>query len=88
MIDDLRLEINVLLNNNIGNLKWIIILHIFGHFARFEGGWLSRSDRWLLGGILTKHKYNKRQPLAIQNFIECEAHRKLVLAGSKSKEDE
>ena len=49
-------------------------------FAAF-GKWLSRIDRRLLNGMLAKRKYNKRQLLAIQNFIECEAHRELVLAG-------
>jgi poly-gamma-glutamate synthesis protein (capsule biosynthesis protein) len=49
-------------------------------FSAF-GKWLSRIDRWLLNGMLAKRKYNKSQSLAIQNFIECEAHRELVLAG-------
>ena len=31
--------------------------------------------------MLAKRIYNKRQLLAIQNYIECEAHRELVLAG-------
>lgn len=50
------------------------------HFAGF-GKWLSRIDRYLLNGILAKRKYNKRQLLAIQNFVECEAHRELVIKG-------
>lgn len=48
------------------------------------GKWLSRIDRYLLRGALVKNKYNKNQLLAIQNYIECEAHRELVLAGLKS----
>ena len=47
------------------------------------GKWLSRIDRYLLKGMLAKRKYNKNQLLAIQNFIECEAHRELLLAGLK-----
>lgn len=31
--------------------------------------------------MLAKHKYNNKQLLAIQNYIECEAHRELMLTG-------
>jgi len=55
-------------------------LSYVSQFAAF-GKWLSRIDRRLLNGMLAKRKYNKRQSLAIQNFIACEAHRELVLAG-------
>lgn len=55
------------------------------NFSAF-GKWLSRVDKYLLKGILAKSKYNKKQLLAIQNFIECEAHRELVLTGLKIKE--
>ena len=55
------------------------------HFAGF-GKWLSMLDRYLLKGMLAKRKYNKKQLLAIQNYIECEAHRELVLAGLKIEE--
>ena len=55
-------------------------LSYVSQFAAF-GKWLSRIDRRLLNGMLAKRKYNKRQSLAIQNYIECEAHRELVLAG-------
>ena len=51
------------------------------------GKWLSRIDRRLLNGMLLKRKYNKKQLLAIQNFIECEAHRELVLAGLQIEEN-
>jgi len=51
------------------------------------GKWLSRIDRRLLNGMLLKRKYNKNQLLAIQNFIECEAHRELVLAALKIEEN-
>jgi len=49
--------------------------------------WLSRIDRILLNGMLMKEKYNKKQLLAIQNIIECEAHRELVLAALKIEEN-
>ena len=55
-------------------------LSYVSQFAAF-GKWLSRIDRRLLNGMLAKRKYNKKQSLAIQNYIECEAHRELVLAG-------
>ncbi len=45
------------------------------------GKWLSRIDRKLLNGMLLRRKYNKNQLLEIQNYIECEAHRELLLAG-------
>jgi len=55
------------------------------HFAGF-GKWLSMLDRYLLKGMLAKRKYNKKQLLAIQNYVECEAYRELVLAGLKIEE--
>jgi poly-gamma-glutamate synthesis protein (capsule biosynthesis protein) len=55
-------------------------LHYVIQFGAF-GKWLCRIDRRLLNGTLAKRKYNKEQLLAIQNSIQCEAHRELVLAG-------
>lgn len=43
------------------------------------GKWLSIIDRHLLKGRLLKHKYNKKQVLILQNYMECEAHRELIL---------
>ncbi|GKX31762.1 hypothetical protein SH1V18_42420 [Vallitalea longa] len=51
------------------------------------GKWLSRIDRHLLKGYLLRHKYNKKKLLAIHNYIECEAHRELVIEGLRSKEN-
>jgi hypothetical protein len=53
-------------------------------FSGFEK-WISRIDRRLLNGMLTKMIYNKKKLLTIQNFIECEAHRELVIEGLKEK---
>lgn len=39
---------------------------------------ISKLDRYLFNNMLVKHKYNNRQLLAIQNYIECEAHRELL----------
>lgn len=50
------------------------------------GKWLSRIDRRLLNGILMKKKYNEKQLLTIQNSIECEAHRELIITGFKNRE--
>ncbi|AEB75394.1 CapA family protein [Clostridium botulinum] len=49
------------------------------------GKWLSRIDRHLLRGRLLRKLYNNNQILKIQNFIECEAHRELVLMGLKGE---
>lgn len=47
------------------------------------GKWTSRVDRYLLRGALLKRKYKKSDLLALQNYIECEAHRELLLWGLK-----
>lgn len=47
--------------------------------------WVSRIDRKLLGGRILKKQYNRKRLLALQNYIECEAHRELFLAGLKGK---
>lgn len=49
------------------------------------GKWLNRVDRYLLKGNLLKRKYDKRKLLEIQNYIECEAHRELLIAGLKGE---
>ncbi len=48
------------------------------------GKWLSRIDKYVLNDYILKHKYNKNKLLAIQNFIECEAHRELLIKGIKN----
>ena len=45
------------------------------------GKWMSRIDRYLFKGLLLRLKYNKAKLLALQNYIECEAHREMLLAG-------
>lgn len=61
-----------------------------GTFSGF-GKWISRINRRLLKGMLINKIYNKQKLLAIQNFIECEAHRELIIEGlqviSKRKDD-
>jgi len=49
------------------------------------GKWISRIDQKLLNGSLLKRKYNKKELLAIRNYIECEAHRELILEGLKGE---
>ncbi|MDW7662644.1 MAG: CapA family protein [Bacillota bacterium] len=50
------------------------------------GKWLSRIDRWLLGGLLLKSIYNEEKILTIQNHIECESHLELLITGLKAKQ--
>jgi len=49
------------------------------------GKWLSRVDKHILRGLLLKTIYNKEKMLVLQNYIECEAHRELIIEGIKSK---
>ncbi|PRS39084.1 poly-gamma-glutamate biosynthesis protein [Bacillus sp. RJGP41] len=61
--------------------------NIQSYLRKFSGlgKWLSRIDRRLLNGNLLKKKYDRSQLLEIQNYIECEAHRELVLKGLQMK---
>ena len=38
-------------------------------------------------GLLLRLKYNKAQLLALQNYIECEAHREVLLEALKQYEN-
>jgi len=49
------------------------------------GKLMSRVDRHLFKGSLMRRKYNKKKLLAIQNFMECEAHRELLIEGLRDK---
>lgn len=49
------------------------------------GKLISRIDRYLLKGLLVKIKYNKKKILALQNYIDCEAHRELLITGLKGE---
>ncbi|MDM5373077.1 CapA family protein [Bacillus bombysepticus] len=57
-------------------------LRSFSGYSNF----LVRLERKLLKGKLLKKIYNKERLLAMQNFIECEAHRELILAGLQRDE--
>lgn len=48
------------------------------------GKWMSRVDRYLFSGKLIKKRFSKEKLLAVQNFIECEAHRELFIKGLKN----
>ena len=48
-----------------------------------KGKWLSRINRRVFNKTLIKQKYNSKKLLSVQNIIECEAHRELILAGLK-----
>jgi len=45
------------------------------------GKWFSRFDRYIFKGRLLKRFYSKRKVLALQNIVECEAHRELFCCG-------
>ena len=45
------------------------------------GTWKSRIDRKIFRGYLLKIKLRKKNLLSIQNYVECEAHRELLLKG-------
>lgn len=47
--------------------------------------WISRIDRYILKNKLISYKLKKKRLLAIENFIQCEAHRELLLEGLKIK---
>lgn len=51
------------------------------------GRWLSVIDRRLLKGRIIRRRLNSKKLLKLQNFIECETHRELVLTGLKEKDD-
>lgn len=53
-----------------------------------DGKWMSPIDRILFKNQLLKRRYNKRKLLAIQNTIECEAHRELFLTAVKGEINE
>ena len=57
--------------------------NIESYLRKFSGfaKWVSRLDRKILKGTLLRSKYNKTKLLAIKNYIECEAHRELILTG-------
>jgi len=49
------------------------------------GKWLLRLDRRILKGLIIKRMYDKKRLLAIQNYIECEAHRDLIITGIRDR---
>jgi hypothetical protein len=55
--------------------------------AKFAGygKCLSRIGRNLLNSMLSKRKYNKGKLLTLQNAIECEPHREMLLEGLKGE---
>jgi poly-gamma-glutamate synthesis protein (capsule biosynthesis protein) len=55
-----------------------------GYLTAFHGNsFLLRVMNKLCGRKLAKKLYSKKALIVLQNFIECEAHRELVLAGLK-----
>lgn len=48
-----------------------------------NGKWISRIDRYVFNGLILKSKYNNDKLLKIRNYIECEAHKELVIEAIK-----
>lgn len=61
--------------------------NLFTYLRNFSGlgKWVSRIDRLVFNHFFLKRIYGKQKMLAIQNYIECEAHRELFLAGLKGR---
>lgn len=57
-------------------------LHGFSPF----GKWVSRIDRHIFKGRIIRRLYPKKKLLAIQNYIECEAHWELLRCGTRTFE--
>jgi poly-gamma-glutamate synthesis protein (capsule biosynthesis protein) len=53
------------------------------YLRRFLGfnNWIVRIDRRIFRGYLLKRKTEQSYLLAVQNYIECESHRELLLMG-------
>lgn len=50
--------------------------------------WLKGIDKYIFKEFFIKYFFNTRKLLVVQNYVECEAHRDLLLMGLKRKEDE
>lgn len=64
------------------------LININYYLSKFSGllKLFAYLERKLFNGWILNKKYNKRKLSAIRNYIECEAHRELVIAGIKVKE--
>lgn len=50
-----------------------------------SGKWISRIDKILFKNYFLKRKYDARRLMAILNYIECEAHRELLISAIKGE---
>jgi len=59
--------------------------NIYDYLRYFKGfgKWMSRIDRKIFRNYLIKFFYRKSKRIVVQNFIECEAHRELIIHGLK-----
>lgn len=57
------------------------------YLYRFSGmnKWLRRVDKYILRNFIFNRINNENRLLSIQNYIECEAHRELLITGIKEK---
>lgn len=47
--------------------------------------WLKGIDKYIFKGFFIRSYFNKKKLLTIQNYIECEAHRELLIKGLKNR---
>lgn len=56
--------------------------NIYSYLRKTAGmnKWIARLDKYILKGRIVKFKYNKKQLINLQNTVECEAHRELLIS--------
>lgn len=69
------------------NYKEFSMEMLDGYLYNFCGmnKWLRRIDKYIFKKYFFKKIYNAKKLIALQNFIECEAHRELLLKGIKER---
>jgi hypothetical protein len=71
-----------------GNYQQFAEQHLYRYLRAFSGSgkWVSRVDRKLFHGAYLKNRFTSSKKRIIQNYVECEAHRELLLVGLKAEE--
>ncbi len=54
-------------------------LHMYLSFLGGYGKWMRRIDKKIFNGYFIKRRYSKQRLLPIKNFMECNAHREVLL---------
>lgn len=85
ILDAFRLRSEQILVDGFVEAEWEGFCgELLPHYLRAIGGfgtWLARIDRRLLGGRLVRHRYPTKALLVLQNYLQCDAHRELILTG-------